>query len=65
MQATIVDTVQAAKFIGLAKPTLDKMRLVGNGPPYVKMGKSVRYRIEDLESWVASRIVTSTSQKAA
>ncbi len=65
MQANVIDTVQAAKFVGLAKVTLDKMRLVGNGPPYVKMGKAVRYRIADLESWVEARVITSTSQKAA
>jgi predicted DNA-binding transcriptional regulator AlpA len=41
-----------------AVKTLQKWRLNGEGPPYVKVGALVRYRRSDLEAWLASRTVT-------
>lgn len=52
---------QAANFLGLAKSTLSKMRLSGDGPAFIKMGRRVAYRPEDLEAWVASNRRLSTS----
>lgn len=34
----------------------------GNGPPYVKIGGAVMYRLEDVERWEAARTVSSTSE---
>jgi len=66
MSNTVLDTAGAAEFTGLGKPTLEKMRVRGDGPPYMKLGaKSVRYRADDLREWMAARVVTSTSQKIA
>ena len=55
----------AAPFLGWSVSTLQKKRVAGDGPPYVKMGRSVRYRPEDLEAYVAARVVSSTSQMIA
>lgn len=44
--------------------TLQKERHRGDGPPYVKMGRLVRYRPEDVRAWIAARIVRSTSEAA-
>jgi len=57
----LLDTKAAAHRVGLAPVTMERLRLTGGGPPYAKIGKSVRYRPEDLAEWVASRIVRSTS----
>jgi hypothetical protein len=46
-----------------AFPTLERMRLQGNGPRYCKLGGSVRYREEDLAAWINSRVVNSTSEE--
>ena len=54
-------TPEAAKLSRLSVPTLERMRLKGDGPPFIKAGKSVIYRRADLESWLASRLVRSTS----
>ena len=61
----LLDEEAAALLVGMTVSTLQKKRVTGNGPPYVKMGRSVRYRPDDLESFVAERVVTSTSHKAA
>lgn len=60
-----VDTDGAAKHTGLAVSTLEKLRVTGNGPKYVKLGRSVRYRVADLEDYLAARVVSSTSERVA
>ena len=57
-----VNTEEAARHIGLAVSTLEKARLYGNSPPYSKAGRSVRYRLSDLDIWMNARVVESTSQ---
>lgn len=61
----MLNTEDAARRTGLAVSTLEKLRLTGNGPRFVKLGRAVRYRPEDIESWIASRIVSSTSESVA
>lgn len=61
----LLDEEAAAPLVGMTVSTLQKKRVTGDGPPYVKMGRSVRYRPEDLEQYVAERIRSSTSQRAA
>ena len=58
----IFKTREAAEYLGLSKPTLERYRLTGDGPPFCKLGKSVRYRRVDLDAWLASRLVRSTSE---
>jgi hypothetical protein len=54
---------QAADYLGgLSIRTLEKWRVTGEGPPYVKMGRRVLYRLEDLVAWINSRRRTSTSE---
>lgn len=57
-----VNTEEAARHIGLAVSTLEKARLYGGSPPYSKAGRSVRYRLSDLDAWMNDRVVESTSQ---
>jgi predicted DNA-binding transcriptional regulator AlpA len=53
----------AASLLSLSTRTLERLRCVGGGPRFVKMGKgSVRYSIADLEAWVASRTIANTSE---
>ena len=57
-----LDTSQAAEFLGVSVSTLNKLRVSGGGPPYLKLGRRVVYDPADLEAWSASRRRTSTSQ---
>ena len=55
--------LQAANYLCVSGSTLAKWRITGAGPAYVKSGpRVVLYRQCDLEAWLASRIVQSTSQ---
>jgi excisionase family DNA binding protein len=53
---------EAAILLRLSERTLERLRVQGSGPVYVKAGRSVRYREADLEAWIASRVVNSTSE---
>ena len=50
---------EAAETAGLAPSTLAKMRSRSDGPPFVKVGRQVRYSERALLKWVESRIQTS------
>lgn len=52
---------QLSKAIGRSVSTLEKDRLEGGGPPYVKMGRLVRYRPADVRDYLANRVRRSTS----
>ncbi len=54
-------TADAAAYIGSTKSTLEKMRLIGDGPVFIRFGRTVVYDIEDLDSWLAKHRRTSTS----
>lgn len=57
----------AAKHIGGEPPldvkTMQSWRLKGTGPAFLKIGRLVRYRRADLDSWLESRRRQSTSDK--
>jgi len=57
----LLDQREAAKLLRLSERTLERLRLTGGGPSYVKCGRSVRYRQADIDAWVAQRVVASTS----
>ena len=51
-----VDTETAAKIIGYKRRTLEKWRLTGEGPPFIKKGRHrVLYDVRDLQIWDATR----------
>lgn len=45
-----------AKF-GITKRYLELAIMHGNGPAYVRIGRLVRYRIRDIESWIDANTV--------
>jgi predicted DNA-binding transcriptional regulator AlpA len=61
----LLSVAQVAKLTGRAVSTLEKDRLTGHGPRYVKLGRLVRYRPADVRAWLAERIRRSTSEGAA
>jgi predicted DNA-binding transcriptional regulator AlpA len=58
----ILTTPQAAIYLGLAVSTLNKWRCFGDGPRFLKLGRAVRYRREDLDSFLVSRQLGSTAE---
>jgi predicted DNA-binding transcriptional regulator AlpA len=53
-----VKDTKAAIIMGLQTQTLRNWRAQSKGPPYIKIGRSVRYDINDLLEYMAKRRVT-------
>jgi predicted DNA-binding transcriptional regulator AlpA len=59
----LMTATEAGALLAMTRGALAQLRYMGTGPKFVKLGgRSVRYRREDLEEWVARRTRTSTSQ---
>jgi predicted DNA-binding transcriptional regulator AlpA len=65
MNARYMPTKAAARYTGLSISTLNKLRVIGDGPKFVKCGRRVVYEIADLDSWLASLKRNSTSSAVA
>lgn len=51
-----LDTMSAAKLLGLSASHLEKLRFFKkDGPRYSKFGRAVRYSVDDLRAWAAGR----------
>lgn len=56
-----LNTHAAAAYSGLARSTLEKLRVFGGGPHYIKIGRRVVYDLTDLEQWLGNHRRRSTS----
>lgn len=64
-KTSLLDAQEAADWTGLSMSTLAKLRLSGKGPAYVKLGRRVAYRPEDLDAWINANRVKSTAEYSA
>jgi predicted DNA-binding transcriptional regulator AlpA len=48
-------TPAAAEYLGLKPATLEKYRIVGGGPDFVRIGRAVIYEREALDTWFSDR----------
>jgi hypothetical protein len=55
----------AALVLRCSTRTLERLRLSGLGPRYIKTLRRVLYRECDLEAWLTARSVRSTSEVGA
>ena len=54
---------EASKYLGVSIPTMARWASKGVGPDYYLIGGKARYRIADLETWIAAHCVSHTSQR--
>lgn len=57
MEQRWVNEKEVARITGFALPTLRNDRHLGKGVPYMKRGRSVRYKIEDVIRYMEARRV--------
>lgn len=63
MADQLLNTKEAAEYLGVSAAFLERDRWAGAKIQFVRVGtRSIRYRLEDLESYVASRVHRSTSE---
>lgn len=57
-QSDLMSREEAAQYLGVSPKTLATWHCTGRYPlPVVKMGRSVKYRVADLEKFIESRVV--------
>lgn len=64
-RATYLTTKDAARVLGLHPDTLRRIRREGGGPPFLRIGRAVRYRLDVVHEWAISRTFKSTAHEAA
>lgn len=52
---------EAAAFLRSNSRTMERWRVIGDGPAFVKIGRRVAYRLDDLETWIQQRRHTHTT----
>ncbi len=61
-----LNSEEAARILRLSARTLERMRVEGSGPKYLKAGRGTRarvlYRPADIEAWLEARTFASTSE---
>jgi hypothetical protein len=60
MQTLTVEA--AATYTNISKSSLNKLRVYGGGPVFIKVGARVIYDTVDVDLWLTSRKVANTSQ---
>ena len=61
----LMNQSEAAVILAVSARTLEKWRVKGGGPLFVKVGSSVRYRFCDLQAWIASNARAHTASVTA
>ena len=61
--ATLMTPNDAATVLKVSLSWLAKARMRGDGPPYIPVGRSIRYADIDLIQWMKSKQRSSTSEQ--
>ncbi|MEQ8769222.1 MAG: helix-turn-helix domain-containing protein [Phycisphaerales bacterium] len=57
---------EASRYLSVSVKELERLRRVGGGPRYAKLGrKLVRYPVAELDAWVSEHVVSNTAEAAA
>lgn len=62
MKLKLITEKEAAEILNCSVFALQRQRRVGGHIPYYKVGRSVKYSVADIESYLESQRFNSTSQ---
>lgn len=57
LMSGLIDTKAAAKLLGISRSKLENLRYDEKGPDYCEIGRSIRYRPEDIYKWIEENMV--------
>jgi predicted DNA-binding transcriptional regulator AlpA len=60
----LLDVPAAAALLNVSRSFMNKARLAGDGPAFLRLGRAVRYSRADLAEWLAKNRRLSTSAEA-
>lgn len=62
MEKQLLSTAEAANYLGVSKAFLERDRWAGARVPFIKVGaRAVRYRLDDLNTYINTQVRRSTS----
>ena len=61
----LLNETEVSDITGLSVRTLQAWRIQGRGPLFCKLGRAVRYRRKDLQTWMDTQTSQSTTQADA
>ena len=64
----LVDEGRIAELLGCSRRVVMQMRQASAGPPWIRIGTrrgQIRYPLAAFHAWIASRMQTSASERAA
>jgi hypothetical protein len=59
----LLTAAEAARILKVSTSWLAKARMRGDGPPYIKVGRAIRYSEPVILQWMKSRQRLSTSER--
>lgn len=60
----LLDEKQAAAYLSISVGTLRRWRRIGEGPAFARLGKSIRYRLLDLDLYLHQSTVRPDAPEA-
>jgi hypothetical protein len=60
-----LDCADAAKYIGLSVWWLKMARRHKRGPAFLRIGRTIRYRVTDLDRWLAAHVIQTNDSRAS
>ncbi len=61
-QIVLLTALDAAEILHVSPKTLERWRLEGFGPSWIRAGRKPLYRLSDLIDWLDANTVNSTSE---
>lgn len=61
---TLLDQKQVAEYLGKSVAWCERSRWDGTGPRFIKVGRAVRYRADDVLAWLEDNARNNTSEAA-
>src|SRR4051794_23543093 len=55
-----ITTAEAARYLGVSQATLEHWRQLRIGPRFIRIGRSIRYRVSDLDAYMVTHIIDPT-----
>ncbi len=58
----LLSTVALARLVGVTADTVKHWRLLGRGPKFLRLGRTIRYTPQDVASWLETNRRASTEE---
>ncbi|HEY8271555.1 MAG TPA: helix-turn-helix domain-containing protein [Pseudobdellovibrionaceae bacterium] len=60
----IDNTKNMAEYLNMSQSWARQARMRGDGPPFLKIGRTVRYRKTDVDEWMIRKLRKNTIERA-